>query len=129
MLNPRLEIWQSGTELQEALNLWLESLEARGVAPCTRDGVKEFVAFLEQHATTLDQVANPQAAQGRFALPCAQRLSAPAPVLVVVYAEGTHHQRPVHKVQKPRVPPKVKPALTPDEVEQIARCALRFGDT
>ena len=56
MLNPRLEIWQSGTELQEALNLWLESLEARGVAPCTRDGVKEFVAFLEPHATTLDAV-------------------------------------------------------------------------
>jgi hypothetical protein len=50
MLTPRLEIWQSGTELREALNLWLESLEARGIAPRTlesyRESVGKFVAFL-----------------------------------------------------------------------------------
>jgi hypothetical protein len=60
MLRSSLEVLHSCSEIREAFTLWLEALEARGTSPRTlanyREGVGKFVAFLEQHATTLDAV-------------------------------------------------------------------------
>ena len=133
MLNPRLEIWQAGTELREALNLWLESLEARGIAPRTlenyRESVKGFVAFMEPHAPTLDAV---QPQHIRKWLIEKQRKGVSAHTVRNAYRiprifwrwclrEELTTNDPFAKVEKPKAPPKVKPALTPDEVEQILR--------
>ena len=56
----RLSLWEQNSEIREVFTLWLEALEARGIAPRTlenyREGVGQFMAFLEPHATTLDAV-------------------------------------------------------------------------
>jgi site-specific recombinase XerD len=57
----RLSLWEQNSEIREVFTLWLEALEARGVAPRTLENYRdrrrsEFVAFLEPHATTLDAV-------------------------------------------------------------------------
>ena len=45
----RLSLWEQNSEIREVFTLWLEALEARGIAPRTlenyREGVGEFVAF------------------------------------------------------------------------------------
>jgi site-specific recombinase XerD len=131
MLTPRLEIWQSGTELREALNLWLESLEARGIAPRTlesyRESVGKFVAFLEQHATTLDAVQPHHIRkwliekQRKGVSPYTVRNAYRLPRLFWRWCikEELTTNDPFAKVEKPKVPPKVKPALTPEEVDAI----------
>ena len=48
----RLSLWEQNSEIRGVFTLWLEALEARGIAPRTlenyREGVGQFVAFLEQ---------------------------------------------------------------------------------
>ncbi|MCL6534213.1 MAG: tyrosine-type recombinase/integrase [Armatimonadetes bacterium] len=131
MLAHELQIGRSGTELREALNLWLESLDARRIAPRTlesyRESAEKFVASLEPHAATLDAV---QPAHIRKWLIERQRAGVAPHTVRNAYRlprlfwrwclrEGLTTNDPFQKVEKPKVPPKVKPALTPDEVEQI----------
>jgi Site-specific recombinase XerD len=127
----RLSLWEQNSEIREVFTLWLEALEARGIAPRTlenyREGVGEFVAFLEPHATTLDAV---QPAHIRKWLIHKQRKGVSPYTVRNAYRlphlfwrwcikEELTTNDPFAKVEKPKVPPKVKPALTPDEVEQI----------
>jgi len=128
---PRLSIQVQESEIREAFTLWLESLEARGIAPRTlenyREGVGQFVAFLEQHATTLDAV---QPAHIRKWLIHKQRKGVSPYTVRNAYRlprlfwrwcikEELTTNDPFAKVEKPKVPPKVKPALTPEEVDAI----------
>jgi site-specific recombinase XerD len=121
------------SEIREAFTLWLEALEARAVAPRTienyRECVEKFVAFLEHHASTLDDV---QPQHIRKWLIERQRAGVSPHTLHNAYRiprifwrwclreELTTHD-PFAKVEKPRLPAKLKPALTPDEVEAILR--------
>jgi integrase/recombinase XerD len=94
-----------------------------------RKGVGKFVAFLERYATTLDAV---QPAHIRKWLIEKQRKGISPNTLHNAYRhlhafwnwclkeELTTHN-PFQKVEKPKAPAKVKPALTPDEVEAILR--------
>jgi len=133
MKTASLEVLHSCSELTEAFTLWLEALEARGTSPRTlanyREGVGKFVAFLEQHATTLDAV---QPHHIRKWLIEKQRKGVSPNTLHNAYRnprafwnwcirEGLTENNPFAKVEKPRVPATVKPALTPDEVEAILR--------
>ncbi len=133
MKTPRLSIQVQQSEIREAFTLWLESLEARGIAPRTlenyRDGVGEFVAFLEQHATTLDAV---QPAHIRKWLIHKQRKGVSPYTVRNAYRlprlfwrwclrEELTANDPFQKVEKPKVPPTLKPALTPEEVEAILK--------
>jgi len=126
-----LQIWRSENELTGAFNLWLESLQARSVAPRTlesyRESVGKFVAFLEQHAPTLDAV---QPAHIRKWLIERQRAGVSPHTVRKAYRltrlfwrwcmrEELTTNDPFAKVEKPKAPATVKPALTPDEVEQI----------
>jgi site-specific recombinase XerD len=127
----RLSLWEQNSEIREVFTLWLEALEARGIAPRTlenyREGVGEFVAFLEQHATTLDAV---QPAHIRKWLIHKQRKGVSPYTVRNAYRlprlfwrwcikEELTTNDPFAKVEKPKVPPKVKPALTPEEVDAI----------
>ena len=132
----RLSLWEQNSEIKEVFTLWLEALEARGIAPRTlenyREGVSEFVAFLEPHATTLDAV---QPAHIRKWLLHKQRKGVSPYTVRNAYRlprlfwrwclrEELTANDPFQKVEKPKVPPKVKPALTPEEVEAILKaCA------
>jgi integrase/recombinase XerD len=131
MQNPRLAIWQSGSEIREAFTLWLEALTARAVAPRTienyRECVEKFVAFLEQYASTLDAV---QSQHIRKWLIERQRAGVSPHTLHNAYRiprifwrwclrEELTTNNPFAKVEKPKPPAKVKPALTPEEVEAI----------
>ena len=133
MLRSSLEVLHSCSEIREAFTLWLEALEARGTSPRTlanyREGVGKFVAFLEQHATTLDAV---QPHHIRKWLIEKQRKGVSPNTLHNAYRnprafwnwclrEELTENNPFAKVEKPRVPATVKPALTPDEVEAILR--------
>lgn len=127
----RLSLWEQNSEIREVFTLWLEALEARGIAPRTlenyREGVGQFVAFLEQHATTLDAV---QPAHIRKWLIHKQRKGVSPYTVRNAYRlprlfwrwcikEELTTNDPFAKVEKPKVPPKVKPALTPEEVDAI----------
>ena len=120
----RLSLWEQNSEIREVFTLWLEALEARGIAPRTlenyREGVGQFVAFLEPHATTLDAV---QPHHIRKWLIERQRAGVSAHTVRNAYRlprmfwrwclrEELTTNDPFAKVEKPKVPPKVKPALT-----------------
>jgi len=133
MLRSSLEVLHSCSEIREAFTLWLEALEARAVSQNTianyRECVGKFVAFIEQHALTLDAV---QPHHIRKWLIARQRTGVSPNTLHNAYRnprafwnwclrEGLTENNPFAKVEKPKAPPKVKPALTPEEVEQILR--------
>jgi integrase/recombinase XerD len=133
MKTASLEVLHSCSELTEAFTLWLEALEARGTSPRTlanyREGVGQFVAFLEQHATTLDAVQPHHIRkwlihkQRKGVSPYTVRNAYRLPRLFWQWClrEELTANDPFQKVEKPKVPPKVKPALTPEEVEQILK--------
>ena len=125
MKTPRLTIQVQQSEIREAFTLWLEALEARGIAPRTlenyRESVKGFVAFLEPLAPTLDAV---QPAHIRKWLIERQRAGVSPHTVRNAYRlprlfwrwclrEELTTNDPFQKVEKPKVPPTVKPALTP----------------
>jgi len=131
MLRSSLEVLHSCSEIREAFTLWLEALEARAVSQNTiahyRECVGKFVAFIEQHALTLDAV---QPHHIRKWLIARQRTGVSPNTLHNAYRnprafwnwclrEGLTENNPFAKVEKPRLPSTVKPALTPEEVEQI----------
>ena len=99
------------TELHEAFELWLESMQARQLAPKTlanyRLEVGNFLRFLnELGITTLDAVQPHHIRKWLIHRQQKEELTTNNPFL---------------KVEKPRQLPTLKPALTPDEVEQLLR--------
>ena len=121
------------SELEEAFHLWLESMQARQFSPNTLRGyrvnVGAFLRYLQENLnlTTLDAV---RPAHIRKWLIYRQQHGVSNAQLHNDYRQPRTFWRwcikeelttndPFAKVEKPKVPPKVKPALTPDEVEQI----------
>jgi integrase/recombinase XerD len=131
MHSSSFEVFHARSEIREAFQLWLEALEARAVSQNTianyRECVGKFVAFLERYASTLDAV---QSQHIRKWLIERQRAGVSPHTLHNAYRnprafwnwcrhEGLTENDPFAKVEKPKLPVKVKPALTPDEVEQV----------
>lgn len=125
---------QKRNELQESLNLWLESMQARGLSPKTlrnyRDTVGRFVNFLESlNLTTLDAVNPPHVrrwllhrqAQGVSSYELYNAYRQPHTFWRWCMREGLTENDPFARVEKPKVPVKVKPVLTPDEVQALLR--------
>jgi integrase/recombinase XerD len=121
------------SELEEAFQLWLESMQARQFSPTTLRGyrvnVGAFLRYLQENLnlTTLDAV---RPAHIRKWLIYRQQKGVSNAQLHNDYrqprtfwnwclkAELTTHN-PFQKVEKPKLQPTLKPALTPHEVEQI----------
>jgi len=123
------------SELWECFGLWLESMQAHGLAPKTlaiyRLEVGQFLRYLQENLnlTTLDAVQPThirkwliyRQQQGVSNRQLRNDYQSPATFWRwCLKAELTTHN-PFQKVEKPKAPAKVKPALTPDEVEAILR--------
>ena len=121
------------SELWDCYELWLESMQARGLAPKTianyRLEVGQFLRFLHEHLnlTTLDAV-RPHHIRKWLIHRQQQEVSnrqlrndyqSPATFWRWCLREELTTNNPFAKVEKPRQLPTLKPALTPDEVEQI----------
>jgi len=123
------------TELENAFQLWLESMQARGLSPKSIAGyaseVGQFVRFLREqlNLTDLDAV---QPHHIRKWLIYRQQHGISNAQLHNDYRkprtfwnwcikEELTTNNPFAKVEKPKLQPTLKPALTPDEVEQILR--------
>ena len=123
------------SELEEAFQLWLESMQARQFSPNTLRGyrvnVGAFLRYLQENLnlTTLDAV---QPHHIRKWLIYRQQHGVSNAQLHNDYRQPRTFWRwcikeelttnnPFAKVEKPKPPAKVKPALTPEEVEAILR--------
>ena len=121
------------SELWDCYELWLESMQARGLAPKTianyRLEVGQFLRFLHEHLnlTTLDAVRPHhirkwlihRQQQGVSNRQLRNDYQSPATFWRWCLREELTTNNPFAKVEKPRQLPTLKPALTPDEVEQI----------
>jgi site-specific recombinase XerD len=129
----RLFAAQGISEIEDAFHLWLESMQARGLSPKSLTGyaseVGQFVRFLRKqlNLTDLDAV---QPHHIRKWLIYRQQHGISNAQLHNDYRKprtfwnwcvrenlATHN--PFASVEKPKLQPTLKPALTPDEVEQI----------
>lgn len=123
---------ESASELRESLQLWLESMQARGLSPKTlrnyRDTVGRFLNFLESlNLRTLDAVQPHhirkwllhRQAHGvsNYELHNAHRQ--PRTFWNWCMREGLTENNPFAKVEKPRLMPTAKPALSPEEVQAL----------
>jgi len=121
------------SELEEAFHLWLESMQARQFSPSTLRGyrvnVGAFLRYLQENLnlTTLDAV---RPAHIRKWLIYRQQHGVSNAQLHNDYRQPRTFWRwcikeelttndPFAKVEKPKLQPTLKPALTPREVEQI----------
>jgi len=121
------------SELEEAFHLWLESMQARQFSPNTLRGyrvnVGAFLRYLQENLnlTTLDAV---RPAHIRKWLIYRQQHGVSNAQLHNDYRQPRTFWRwcikeelttndPFAKVEKPKLQPTLKPALTPREVEQI----------
>ncbi|GIV11781.1 MAG: tyrosine recombinase XerD [Fimbriimonadales bacterium] len=122
------------TELHEAFELWLESMQARQLAPKTlanyRLEVGNFLRFLnELGITTLDAVQPHhirkwlihRQQKGVSNRQLQNDYQSPRTFWNWCLKEELTTNNPFLKVEKPRQLPTLKPALTPDEVEQLLR--------
>jgi site-specific recombinase XerD len=124
---------QGISELEDAFHLWLESTQARGLSPKSLTGyaseVGQFVRFLREqlNQTELDAV---QPAHIRKWLIYRQQQGISNAQLHNDYRkprtfwrwclrENLTTNNPFASVEKPKLQPTLKPALTPAEVEQI----------
>jgi site-specific recombinase XerC len=124
---------QGISELEDAFQLWLESMQARGLSPSSLTGyaseVGQFVRFLREqlNLTDLDTV---QPHHIRKWLIYRQQKGVSNAQLHNDYRkprtfwnwclrEKLTTNNPFASVEKPKLQPTLKPALTPDEVEQI----------
>jgi integrase/recombinase XerC len=121
------------SEPWECFGLWLESMQARGLAPKTiaiyRLEVGQFLRFLHEHLnlTTLDAVRPHhirkwlihRQQQGVSNRQLRNDYQSPSTFWRWCIREELATNDPFAKVEKPRQLPMLKPALTPDEVEQI----------
>jgi len=121
-----------GNAIAEAHALWLESVALKTLSHCTvrhyESTTRPFLTFLyERQKTDLDAV-QPHDIRA-YMLQLKQTGRAPhtlAKHYTILRAfwnwclrEELTTNDPFRKVEKPKAPPKVKPALTPDKVEQI----------
>ncbi|BCW96785.1 MAG: tyrosine-type recombinase/integrase [Fimbriimonadales bacterium] len=126
-----LEFWHR-SEIAEARALWLESVALKTPSPRTVDNyertTRPFLVFLqEREKTRFDEVQPHDIRAYLLQLKQAGR----APHTLVKHhtilrtfwnwcmREGLTEHNPFAKVEKPKAPQKVKPALTPEEIEQI----------
>ncbi len=123
---------QGTSELWECYTMWLESMQARGLAPKTlaiyRLEVGQFLRFLhELNLTTLDAVRPAhirkwliyRQQQGVSNRQLRNDYQSPATFWRWCIKEELTTNNPFATVEKPKLQPTLKPALTPDEVEQI----------
>lgn len=118
--------------LQEAFELWLESLLAQGASPRTvnnyRQGVGAFLNFLQRwNLHTLDAVQPHHIRKWLLS----RRQAGVRPITLQndyrnprafwnwCLREGLTENNPFSKVEKPKAPPTVKPALSPEQVQAI----------
>jgi hypothetical protein len=123
------------SELEEAFHLWLESMQARQFSPNTLRGyrvnVGAFLRYLQENLnlTALDAVKPHHIRKWLIAR---QQHSVSNAQLHNDYRQPRTFWRwcikeelttndPFAKVEKPKLQPTLKPALTPHEVEQILR--------
>jgi integrase/recombinase XerD len=121
------------SELENAFQLWLESMQARGLSPKSLTGyaseVGQFVRFLREqlNLTDLDAVQPHHIrkwliARQQHGISNAQLHNdyrKPRTFWNWCIKEELTTNNPFAKVEKPKLQPTLKPALTPDEVEQI----------
>ena len=125
---------QGTSELWECHNMWLESMQARGLAPKTlaiyRLEVGQFLRFLhELNLTTLDAVRPVhirkwlihRQQQGVSNRQLRNDYQSPATFWRWCLREELTTNNPFAKVEKPRQLPTLKPALTPDEIDALLR--------
>ena len=125
---------QGTSELWECYNMWLESMQARGLAPKTlaiyRLEVGQFLRFLhELNLTTLDAVRPVhirkwlihRQQQGVSNRQLRNDYQSPATFWRWCLREELTTNNPFAKVEKPRQLPTLKPALTPDEIDALLR--------
>ncbi|MCS6919937.1 MAG: tyrosine-type recombinase/integrase [Fimbriimonadales bacterium] len=123
---------ESVSELQESLQLWLESMQARGLSPKTlrnyRDTVGRFLNFLESlNLRTLDAVQPHhirkwllhRQAHGVSNYELHNAYRQPRTFWSWCMREGLTENNPFAKVEKPRLMPTAKPALSPEEVQAL----------
>jgi site-specific recombinase XerD len=123
------------SELWDCYELWLESMQARGLAPKTlaiyRLEVGQFLRFLHEHLnlTTLDAVRPHhirkwlihRQQQGVSNRQLRNDYQSPSTFWRWCIREELTTNDPFAKVEKPRQLPTLKPALTPDEVEALLK--------
>jgi site-specific recombinase XerD len=121
------------SELENAFQLWLESMQARGLSPKSLTGyaseVGQFVRFLREqlNLTDLDAVQPHHIrkwliARQQHGISNAQLHNdyrKPRTFWNWCIREELTTNNPFAKVEKPKLQPTLKPALTPHEVEQI----------
>ena len=121
------------SELENAFQLWLESMQARGLSPKSLTGyaseVGQFVRFLREqlNLTDLDAVQPHHIrkwliARQQHGISNAQLHNdyrKPRTFWNWCIREELTTNNPFAKVEKPKLQPTLKPALTPREVEQI----------
>lgn len=120
------------SELEEAFTLWLESLQARQASPKTlrgyRSEVGTFVRFLHSlNLHTLDAVQPHhirkwlihRQQQGVSNAQLYNDYRKPRAFWNFCLREGLTENDPFRKVEKPKLQPVLKPALTPDEVNAL----------
>ncbi len=126
---------QGTSELWECHNMWLESMQARGLAPKTlaiyRLEVGQFLRFLHEqlNLTTLDAVRPVhirkwlihRQQQGVSNRQLRNDYQSPATFWRWCIKEELTTNNPFAKVEKPRQLPTLKPALTPDEIDALLR--------
>lgn len=127
-----LRITAHESALQQALEIWLESLTAKGCSPntitCYRYYLQPFIDFLAHCGVKdLDEV-KPQHIRRWLIYRRQQGLSEKTVHNSFTFSavfwrwcvrERLTENNPFATLEKPKVPPKLKPALTPEQVEQI----------
>jgi site-specific recombinase XerD len=128
-----VQVWSvDRSELQETLQLWLESMQARGLSPKTlrnySDTVGRFIRFLESlNLRTLDAVQPVhirkwlihRQAQGVSSYELHNAYRQPRTFWRWCLREGLTENDAFAKVEKPRLKMNLKPALTPEEVQAL----------
>lgn len=123
----------ASTEIEQAFELWLEHLHAWGASQKTlrnyRCEVGQFIRYLThtRNLASLDSVQPLhirkwlvyRRQQGVSETQIHNDYRKPRAFWNWCLREGLTEQNPFAKVEKPKAPPKLKPALTPEEIEQI----------
>jgi integrase/recombinase XerD len=126
-----LEQWQQ-TEIAEARSLWLECVSLKTNSPRTvqnyESTTRPFLQFLQERSRTCLDSVQPHDIRA-YLLRLKQTQRAPHTVqkhYTILHAfwnwclrEGLTQNDPFVKVEKPKAPLKLKPALTPGEIEAI----------
>lgn len=121
-------------ELLSLFELWRESMVARNLAPKTLKNytleVGQFLRFLETQGITTPDALQPlhirrwlvhRRMQGVSPRQLRNDFQSPATFWAWLQREGLVAHNPFATVEKPKAPVKVKPVLTPDEMQALLR--------